>query len=152
MAYMIVQIIKPSQILHTPFPSSMSSTETLWCTNSKSFSPSTFMQYPTIPKEVCNLSSPTSRTRQHGPSENTHPSPNKLLKSLVQHWKTTETPLRPSFGNVCESMHHCAPLSTYPPCIPPQETSSNSQEVQCHCPFLPPTAVVTDASKYLKEE
>ena len=52
---------------------------------------------------------------------------------------------------MCQGPHNAPRWCTSPPYTPPQQTSSNSQGVQCRCPFHSTHHIVTNVSKYLND-
>ena len=125
----------PSQIWHTPFSlHSCHWHKRCWCTNSKCSSMLSFIQYPTIPKKVCKLSSLHFLQETTWPVGGllSHPKPT-LIFSLtpINYYNSPSQP----FGNDCVSTFHCTPWSKSLPFIP-QGIYSTSQE-QCRCPYHP---------------
>ena len=137
------QFSKPTfpNFAYSIWSSIMSSNKPLWCTNSNCSSALSFIQYPIIPKKVCK---PSSLTWPVG-GFSCHP------KHTLIFLFNTNTSLKTSLHHHLEILV-CQGTALLHNTQPPMPCSSiNFKLTSVMSIYTPPTAIVTQASKYLRQ-
>ena len=133
---------------YSNFPLFMSCTETLWCTNSKCFFPLTFLQYPTIPKEVCNPSSLNLLHEISCPIRGHSSQPKQSSIFLLNTGKLLKFPLTITWKCLWVKAPPCS--IEYKSTMHPSSRNFLKLTRSAMPMSIPETAIVTDASKYFK--